>query len=154
MPRLVDQFCPNHHDTPVLAACFDPHSGTLATADAAGTVSVQRQGETSPGLTLSAGTAAVRACHLVRDGLLLAVGDDDGTVAVYRTDSGELVFREAREGSRGRVRAMRGVALSPEGGRLAALGKDGILRVWDLTRQEREFAWQGFSGSIPTGSHS
>ncbi len=147
MPRLVDQFCPNHHDTPVLAACFDPHSGTLATGDATGTVTVQRPGEASPGLTLTVGAAAVRACHLVRGGLLLAVGDEDGTVAVYRTDSGELVFRESREGSRGRVRAMRGIALSPEGGRLAAIGKDGILRVWDLTRQEREFAWQGFAGS-------
>lgn len=147
MPSLVDQFCPNHHDTPVLAACFDPHSGTMATADAGGTVSVQRQGESTPGLVFSAGAASIRALSLVRGGMLLALGDDDGTVAVYRTDSGELVFREARDGSRGKVRAMRGVALSPEGGRLAAIAKDGILRIWDLGRQEREFAWQGFSGS-------
>lgn len=147
MPQLADQFCPNHHETPILAACFDPHTGTQATADAAGTVAVQRQGEGAPGLVFSAGPAPIRALSLVRGGMLLALGDDDGTVAVYRTDSGELVFRESREGSRGRVRAMRGVALSPEGGRLAAVAKDQLLRIWDLTRHEREFAWQGFSGS-------
>ena len=40
---------------------------------------------------------------------------------------------------------MRGVALSPDGAQLASIAKDGILRVWDLTREQRN-AWRGFSG--------
>ncbi|MDP6935348.1 MAG: WD40 repeat domain-containing protein, partial [Myxococcota bacterium] len=40
---------------------------------------------------------------------------------------------------------MRGVALNPEGSTLAAIAIDGLLRVWDLTREDRN-AWKGFSG--------
>ncbi len=147
MLSLVDQFCPNVHDSPIVAATFDPHSGTLATADDTGRVAVQRPGEATPQLVFNVGPAAVHALSLIRGGSLLAAGDDDGTVAVYRTDNGEIWFMEHREGQRGRVRAMRGVAVSPEGARLAAIAKDGLLRVWDMTRQEREFAWRGFSGT-------
>jgi len=145
MPALVDQFCPNVHDAPITAAVLDPHSGTIATADSGGLVAVQRTGEASPQLLFHPGGPISGALALVRGGTLLAVGDDEGSIGVYRTDTGEATFQEIREGARGRVRAMRGVALSPDGGQLAAMAKDGILRVWDLTREERN-AWRGFSG--------
>ena len=41
---------------------------------------------------------------------------------------------------------MRGLALSPEGARLAAVAADGLIRLWDIERNEREVAWQGFGG--------
>ena len=66
-------------------------------------------------------------------------------MGVYRTDSGQPTFQEIREGARGRVRAMRGVAISPEGALLASIAVDGLLRVWDMTRDDRN-AWRGFSG--------
>ena len=147
MASLVDQFCPNVHDAPIVGAAFDPHTGTLATADEGGRVAVQRQGETTPGLVFSPGPAPARALGLVHGGSLLAVGDDDGTIGVYSTADGEPWFLEQREGARGRVRAMRGVALSPEGARVASIAQDGLVRVWDIQRQEREFAWSGFSGN-------
>ena len=146
VPSLLDQFRPNVHDAPVTAAVFDPDSGTIATADAAGVVAVTRRGERSPGLVLHPGVG-VAAVGLVRGGSLLAVGDTDGTVGVFRTDSGEEVFREFREGQRGRVRAMRGVAISPGGTRLAAIAVDGLIRLWDVQKGQREVAWQGFGGS-------
>ncbi|MCB9778881.1 MAG: WD40 repeat domain-containing protein [Alphaproteobacteria bacterium] len=146
MPALVDQFCPNVHDAAITAAEYDPYSGTIATADAQGVVAVQRPGESAPQLLFQPTEAAVSAVSLVQRGQLVAVGDEEGTVGVYRCDSGDCIFQEAREGARGRVRAMRGVAISPEGRTLASIAKDGIIRIWDLETHERSAAWQGFSG--------
>ncbi len=147
MTSLADQFCPNVHDAPITAAAYDPHSGTVATADASGLVAVQRPGETTPGLLLEAGAPIHGALALVRGGALVAFGDDEGSVYVFRTSgSDEPVFEEVRGGQAGRVRAMRGLALSPEGRRLASIAADGLLRLWDLTTGEREEAWQGFGG--------
>jgi len=146
MPALVDQFCPNVHDAAITAACYDPHSGTIATADAAGLVAVQRPGETTPQLTFQPGDAVHGALSLIAGGSLVAVGDESGTVGVYRCDNGQPWFQEIREGARGRVRAMRGVAISPEGRTLASIAKDGLIRLWDLEHGKRTAAWQGFSG--------
>lgn len=146
MPSLVDQFGPFSFDAPLTAAALDPDSGTTVAADAAGSLAVWRGGETSPGLRLHVGPARVGAVAVLRGGALVAAGDDDGTVVVFDTTSGEEVFKESREGARGRVRAMRGIALSPEGARLAAVGADGLIRLWDIERAEREVAWQGFGG--------
>jgi WD40 repeat protein len=145
MPALVDQFCPNVHDAPITAAAYDPESGTIATADQNGVVAVQRPGEATPQLIFQPGVAVMGALGIIRGGSLVAVGDDDGSIGVFRTDNGEAVFQEVREGARGRVRAFRGVAVSPEGARVAAISVDGLLRVWELTRDERN-AWRGFSG--------
>ena len=147
MHSLVDQFCPNIHDAPITAAVYDISSGTIATADRAGTVAVQRPGESAPGLVFSVDAPVEGALALVRGGSMVAVGDDNGTVAIYSTESGEEWFKEAREGARGRVRAMRGLAMSPEGARLAAIARDGHLRVWDLSTGERAGQWSGFSGA-------
>lgn len=147
MPALADQFCPNIHDAPITAAVLDITSGVVATADQAGMVAVQRAGETAPGLVFHPGAGVSGALALVRGGSMVAVGDDDGTVGVYSTDTGECWWEERREGARGRVRAMRGVALSPEGGRLASISKDGHLRLWDLSTGERAGQWSGFSGN-------
>ena len=146
MQSLVERFCPNVHDAPITAAAFDADSGTVVTADATGVVAVQRPGEASPRLIFQPGTNVNGALAVIRGGALIAVGDESGTVGVYRTQDGEPVFQEAREGSRGRVRAMRGLAINHEGSRLAAIAADGLLRVWDLTRRERN-AWRGFGGS-------
>ena len=146
MATLPDQFCPNVHDAPITAADYDPDSGTLVTADADGIVAVQRAGEATPQLLFQPGGPIQGAVSLIRGGSLVAVGDDNGSIGVYSTADGGCTFLEEREGARGRVRAMRGVALSPEGSMLASIAIDGLLRVWDLTRDERN-AWKGFSGT-------
>jgi hypothetical protein len=147
MPNLVDQFCPNIHDAAITAAAFDPTSGTVATADSSGLVAVQRRGETSPGLRFRPGGPIQGAIALVPGGAHVAVGDLEGGIGVYRTDDGSPVFQEFREGDRGRVRAMLGVAVSPEGTRCAAIAADGLVRMWDLVRHQREVAWSGFGGT-------
>ncbi|MCK6505378.1 WD40 repeat domain-containing protein [Myxococcota bacterium] len=146
MPSLVDQFCPNVHDVAITAACYDPHTGAMATADAAGVVAVQRPGESTPQLVFHPGEGVRGALGLIAGASMVAVGDEAGTVGVYRCDNGLAVFQEAREGARGRIRAMRGVALSPEGRTLATIAKDGLVRLWDLENGQRTAAWQGFGG--------
>jgi WD40 repeat protein len=154
MSSLVDRFCPNVHDAPVTAASYDPWSGVLATADSTGVVAVTRQGETAPGLVFQPGAGVTGSLGLIRGGTLLAIGDDDGTIGVYRTDNGEPEFQERREGARGRVRAMRGVAISSEGARVATIAVDGLLRIWDIANGRREIAWQGFGGlSVDFDAH-
>ncbi|MSQ02414.1 MAG: hypothetical protein EXR71_11075 [Myxococcales bacterium] len=146
MSSLADGFCPNVHDAPITAAAFDPWSGVLATADASGLIAVVRAGEAAPGLVFRPGVGITGALSVIRGGTLLAAGDDDGTIGVYQADSGAPVFQEVRDGARGRVRAMRGVALSPEGARVATIAVDGLLRIWDIANGKREVAWQGFGG--------
>ena len=146
MASLVNQFCPNVHDAPITAAAYDPWSGVTATADASGLVAVTRAGEASPGLLFKPGVGVTGALGIIRGGTMIAVGDDDGTIGVYSTQNADCYFQEARDGARGRVRAMRGVAISPEGARVATIAIDGLLRIWDITKGEREIAWQGFGG--------
>ncbi|MCP4804408.1 MAG: WD40 repeat domain-containing protein [Proteobacteria bacterium] len=146
MPSLVDQFCPNVHDAAITAAACDPDSGVRATGDAAGVVAVTRRGESTPGLVFQPGGPVTGAIGVIRGGSLVAVGDDNGTVGVYRSDNGQPVFQELREGARGRVRAMRGIALSPSGRHVASIAVDGLIRLWDLETGKRDVAWQGFGG--------
>ena len=154
MSSLVDRFCPNVHDAAITAAAFDPWSSVMATADATGLVAIQRANETTPGLQFRPGVGVTGALALIRGGTLIAVGDDDGMIGVYRTDNGEAVFSEVREGARGRIRAMRGVAVSPEGARVATIAIDGLLRIWDIANGRREVAWQGFGGlSVDFDAH-
>jgi len=144
---LADQFSPGGvHEAPITAAAYDADSGVVATADADGLVAVQRRGESTPGLLFTPGAEIRGAIGLVRGGSLVAVGDEAGSVGVFRTDTGEPTFQEGREGARGRVRAMRGLALNPSGESLASIAADGLLRIWDLTSGERVESWQGFGG--------
>lgn len=146
MASLVDQFCPNVHDAPITAAAYDPYSGVYATADANGLVAVTRQGEATPGLLFRPGVGVTGALGVIRGGSMIAIGDDDGTIGVYSTENGDPYFQEARDGARGRVRAMRGVAVSPEGARVASIAVDGLLRIWNIETAKREVAWQSFGG--------
>lgn len=141
---LVDQFCPHVHDAPVTAASFDPWSRALATADQQGIVAVLRPGETAPGLLFQPG-AACMALSLSRKGKLLAWGDENGSVSVFRVDDGSPMFEELREPG-GRGRAQRAVAVSPAGDRMAALAMDGTLRVWMLDSGKKK-AFNGFGGN-------
>lgn len=143
MSSLVDRFCPDVHDAPITAATYDPWSGTLATADAQGLLALTRPGENGPGLLLQPGVA-IHALALSRKGKLLAWGDENGSVAVHRVDTGEVCFEELRDAT-GRVRAMRGVAISPNGDRLASIAIDGLLRIWNLDNGKK-VAWTDFGG--------
>ncbi|MBN2797845.1 MAG: hypothetical protein JXX28_01745 [Deltaproteobacteria bacterium] len=144
---IVDLYNPTPHlGAPITAAAFDAQSGAAITADAWGIVAVIRPGERLPNLVFQATDAVYGAVAIAEGGALVAVGDEQGTIAVYKTWDGACVFHDIREGDEGRARAMRAVSFNPAGTMVATLSVDGIIRVFDVGRWERVLNWSGFSG--------
>ncbi|MEM6929336.1 MAG: hypothetical protein AAF602_20525, partial [Myxococcota bacterium] len=143
---LVDRYCASPHAGPITAAAFDPTSGALVTADELGTVAITAPDDDWPSLLFGMGAPVDGAVAVSPGGELVAVGDDDGTVAVYKTFDGACVFEDVKEGPAGRARAMRALAFNPGGTILAALSVDGIVRIYDLERWDRLANYQGFGG--------
>ena len=144
MSSLSNKFRPQTHDAPITAADFDATSQTVVTADAQGNVTIRHKTGATHTLKMN---AAVRAINLSRGGERVAIGDDNGNIGVYDTRTSRNLFLEERFGAAGRSRAFQGVALNPQGSRLASISKDQILRVWDLQKKERLFQWKDFSGA-------
>jgi WD40 repeat protein len=144
MSSLSDKFRPQTHDAPITAAEYDAASQTVVTADALGNVTIRHKTGAIHSLKMH---AAVRALNLSRGGEHVAIGDDNGNIGVYDTRTSRNIFLEERSGAAGRNRAFRGVALNPQGSRLASISEDRILRVWDLQKKERLFQWKDFAGS-------
>jgi hypothetical protein len=143
---LIDRFCASPHSAPVSAAAFDPQSGACISADQWGTVAITKPGDHYPGILFDMGAAVQGAVAVCRGGALVAVGDDNGTVAVYKTWDGACVFEDTKEGPAGEARAMRAVAFNPQSTIVATLSVDGIVRIFDIQRWERLANYQGFSG--------
>lgn len=143
---LVDRYCAAPHAAPISAAAFDPQSGASITADEWGTVAITRPGDVYPGLLFDMGAPVNGAVAICRGGALAAVGDDNGTVAVYKTWDGTCVFEDTKEGPTGALRAMRALAFNPQATAIATLSVDGIVRIFDIQRWERLANYQGFSG--------
>lgn len=141
---LLDRHAAFPHDAAVTAACCDASSGARVTADAEGVVAIVRPGDPHASVVFGM-AAAVRAVAVCAGGTLVAVGDDQGTIAVHRTLDGECVFEDTKEGDAGRSRAVRALAFEPRGRAIAALCLDG-LRVWDLATWNRIAAFPGFAG--------
>lgn len=78
------------------------------------------------------GASGAGSLALSADGRLLAASRDDGTVVVYDSGDGTPVHRLSIHGT-----GTNGVAFSPTGVRLAALGSDGDIDVWDLNVSEK-----------------
>lgn len=140
---LIDRYCAAPHAAPITAAAHDPRSGAMITADEAGTVAITKPGEVHPTILFDMGAPVRGAVAVCEGGALVAVGDDSGTVAVYKTWDGSCAFEDVKE-SGGRQRAMRSLAFHPQGNILASVSIDGIIRVFGLQRWERLANYQGF----------
>ncbi len=143
---LLDRWCPEPHEAPITAMAYDATSGVAVTADASGLVAITAPGSANPSQLLLHTAGIQRSVAVNRGGSLLAVGDDSGTVAVYRTADAAAIFYDPREGPAGESRAMRAVAFSPDGRRFASLALDGHVRVTDLETLERTGTFPDFSG--------
>ena len=146
-PPLIDQYCPDAHSAPLTAAAFDAASGARITADAWGFVAITQPGQVFPTFIFQVAAAVYGAVAIAPGGSLVGVGDDAGTIAVYKTIDGSCVFYDAKEGPEGAARAVRACAFNPQGTSLATLGVDGIVRVYNIARWERTGNFSGFSGS-------
>ena len=73
---------------------------------------------------------------------MIAVGDSNGSVGVYKSKNGEPVFREFENCLRAafepcaRFRSLPMETFSP-------VWLDGLIRLWDLTEGTRLSAWKG-----------
>lgn len=143
---LVDRYCASPHGAPLTAAAFDAQSGGSVTADEWGTVAITKPGDPWPGILFDMGSPVNGAVAICKGGALVAVGDDQGTLAVYKTWDGSCVFEDSKEGVAGQQRAMRAVAFNPQATIVASLSLDGIVRIFDIQRWERLANYQGFSG--------
>lgn len=141
---LVDMYCPDAHQGPITASAYDPASGARVTADAYGIVAITQPGQKHPAFVFSVGIAVYGAVAVSPGGSLVAVGDENGTIAVYKTYDGQCVFYDAKDDGTGPERAMRCCAFNPAGTQVACVGADGIVRVFNIARWERIAAWQGF----------
>lgn len=143
---LVDQYCPDAHSSPITAAAWDPLSGARITADAWGVVAITQPGQKYPAFIFQVAAAVHGAVAIAPGGALVAVGDDAGTIAVYKTYDASCVFYDSKEGDAGAARAMRAAVFNPQGTIVATLSIDGIIRVYNVARWERIANWQGFGG--------
>ena len=73
----------------------------------------------------------------------------DGTVKVWDVESGQRIF--TLNGHSGTVG---GVALSPDGGKLASAGWDGKVKVWDTGTGRETLAFEGHNGPVHCVAYS
>ncbi|MBT3222964.1 MAG: WD40 repeat domain-containing protein, partial [Proteobacteria bacterium] len=151
---LLDEHCPEAHQAPITGAAVDPQSGASITSDEWGTIAITRPGEDHPGLIFQPGDAIYGAVAVAPGGSLVAIGDEQGSVMVFKTWDGACVFEDLREGPSGKSRAMRAMNFNHQGTILATLSIDGIIRVFDIQRWERVANYQGYGGeSIQFDEH-
>ncbi len=143
--NLIDRYCASPHAAPITAAALDQGSGALVTADEVGAIAITRPGEAYPSILFEMG-APVHAVAVSAGGALVAVGDDAGTVGVYKTWDGSCVFEDLKEGTEGPARAVRALAFHPSGTILATVSADRLVRVYDLQRWDRLANFSGFGG--------
>ena len=146
MANLADQYCPDPHAAPLTAAAFDADSGAKVTADAWGVVAVTQPNQRWPAFVFQVGGAVTGAVAVARGGSLVAVGDDNGTIAVYKTYDGSCIFYDAKDDGSGPYRAMRACAFNPQATSVACLSIDGVVRVYNIARWELLGEWPGFGG--------
>lgn len=146
MTRLLDQYCAEPHNAAITAAARDPASGATVTADKEGVVAITPPRSRYPMLVFQVGGPVQGAVAMNHGGSLAAVGDDTGAVQIFRTDTGDVVFHDAREGAAGAARAMRAMAFSSREAWLATLSVDGIIRIYDYQRGRRINNFDGYRG--------
>lgn len=153
---LLERWCPEPHAAPISAAVYDPTSGHTATLDTEGVLAVCLRNSPAPAWTRRQQRPGGRALTISRGGQLVAVGDDEGRLAVLRCEDGAPVLLDDRPGDAGAHRAVQAVALSPDASQVATLSADGRIRIVDIRRGERVATFSDFAGEVlvwdPTGN--
>lgn len=93
-------------------------------------------------LTLHGHAGPVRSVAYRGDGRQLASAGDDGTIKLWKADSGQEVRT-----LRGHSGVVWSVAYSPDGRQLASAGADGSVKLWDATTGKEQHSLRGHSGA-------
>jgi WD40 repeat protein len=74
---------------------------------------------------------------------ILAVGELDGTISLFNTDTGKPVRQ-----LKGHVESVKTLAFSPRGDRLASGGMDRTVRLWDWETGQQVLALEGHASGV------
>jgi WD40 repeat protein len=126
-----------------------PDGRFVAVGSKGGTIRLWKWGQWDGPTDLATGTGWILALAFSPDGETLASGwleePDKGTIRLYTTASGKLTHTLPAHGA-----AVNMLAVSRDGKRLASVGRDNKLRVWDLATGKpvaefRHDLWPGYS---------
>src|SRR5262249_41633608 len=123
---------------------FTPSGKQIVTANTEGVVKVwdraaRRTLDTFPASTLAVGYKAAFS----RDGRLVAIGCEDGTIKIVKTEPLEE-FRTLEA----HTHQIADLAFSADAERLASSGNDLIVKVWDLRTGQEAFALDGIKRRV------
>lgn len=121
---------------------LDETTGRIVSAGADASVRVWNPEHDDPLATLRSDSRAYLSVAVCDGARFVAAGDEDGFACVWDTEAPALVARFDTTGG-----ALRDVALSANGERVATGGVDGIVRLWTRTG-ELLSTWTGHDGEI------
>src|SRR5262249_14502950 len=116
------------------SSAYSPDGKTIAAGTQAGEVVLWDADSGVQVIKLKEDTRLVNALAFSADGKSLVSGSEDATVCRWDLDTGRKVFRTLHGGQ------VLGVALSPDGKHLAAVGMNGILHLFDPVKGVRRRA--------------
>ncbi len=137
----------------VRSVVFSPDGTRLASIGLEGTIKVWDATTGPEARTFSSPTGYVRSVAFSSDGKRLATGGGiwDDTKQAYV--AGELKVRDAQTGQelfsiKGLTNAIRSVAFSPDGKRLAGASEDQTVKVWDVQTGQELLSLKGHTAVV------
>jgi DNA-binding beta-propeller fold protein YncE len=131
----------------VMAAAFSPDGSRVASAAWDSNLPIRVQDVTTgrETLTLKGHMGHVRCIAFSPDGRRIASASyDDGTVRVWDAATGREMLVLRRPG----ILGFDGVAISPDGSRLASAAQDGMVTVWDAATGQIALNLKGHAGAV------
>lgn len=139
--------CQNGHTSDVWSLAFSPDDRLIVSGGREITIWNAKTFE--PLKTLDPGQVNVNALAFSRDGLILASGQGDGSIALWDIrdplNPREIPIEGPRPQHRGSVNSL---AFSPDGKILASGSDDQLIKLWDVESRRELLVLSGHSGAV------